>query len=63
MKTKKSNTVSIWILEAIFFIVMIVLPLSNVDIMAFFHFDIITHNVYISSSEEYTIMRVCGAEK
>ena len=59
MKIKRANKAGI--LGTIFSMVVIVLLLSKDSILAFFHFDILTHNVYISLFKEYTIMRGCGA--
>ena len=59
MKIKRANKDGI--LRTIFSMVMIILPLSKDSNLAFFHFEILTHNVYISSFKEYTIMRGCGA--
>ena len=59
MKIKRANKAGI--LGTIFSMVMIVLLLSKDSILALFHFDILTHNIYIPSFKEYTIMRGCGA--
>ena len=58
MKIKRADKAGI--LGTIFSMVMVVLLLSKDSILAFFHFDILTRNVYISSFKEYTITRRCG---
>lgn len=56
MKTKRPKAAT-GVLETIFFPVIVVFSLFKFSILAFFHFGILTQNVYILLLGEYTMVR------